>query len=221
MEQIKKSTLGFLQELKDNNNREWFMENKSRYLEAKSNYEAFVKEILDKITEIEPIMKGLEVGSCTYRINRDIRFTNDKSPYKSHLGAFMVRGGKQNGDRYAGYYFHVEPGNNSMFAGGAYIPPAPWLASIRERIDEEGDKLVRILNDREFKAFFGDLEGEKLRSAPKGYAKDHPFIGLLKHKSFMVVKMIPDKLVTSAKCYDTVIEAARLTKPLNDFLNGN
>lgn len=221
MEQIKKSTLEFLAELKDNNNRDWFLDNKPRYLDAKSNYEAFVKEILDNIIEIDPIMKGLEVGSCTYRINRDIRFTNDKSPYKSHLGAFMVRGGKQNGDRYAGYYFHVEPGNNSMFAGGAYMPPAPWLATIRERIDEEGDKLVKIINDPEFKAFFGVIEGEKLKSAPKGYGRDHPHIELLKLKSYMAVKMIPDKVVTSAKCHDIVVEAARLTKPLNDFLNGN
>lgn len=221
MEQIKKSTIEFLEELRENNNRDWFLDNKQRYQEAKSNYEAFVKEILGKIIEIEPVMKGLEVGSCTYRINRDIRFTNDKSPYKTHLGAFMVRGGKQNGDRYAGYYFHVEPGNNSMFAGGAYMPPAPWLTSIRERIDDEGDKLVKILTDPDFKAFFGDLEGEKLKSAPKGYAKDHPHIELLKFKSLMVVKMIPDKVVTSAKCHDLVEEAARLTKPLNDFLNGN
>lgn len=221
MEAIRKSTLEFLRNLKQNNNREWFLENKPLYLEAKQNYEAFVKEILDKIIEIEPIMKGLEVSSCTYRINRDIRFTNDKSPYKSHLGAFMVRGGKQNGDRYAGYYFHVEPGNNSMIAGGAYIPPAPWLASIRERIDEEGDKLVGIIENPEFLEFVGKLDGEKLKSAPKGYAKDHPHIDLLRMKSYMVVRMIPDKEVVSDKCFDTVMKAVKLIKPLNDFLNGN
>jgi uncharacterized protein (TIGR02453 family) len=132
----------------------------------------------------------------------------------------MVRGGKQNGDRYAGYYFHVEPGNNSMIAGGAYIPPAAWLSSIRERIDEEGKKLVSILKNPEFHEFFGELDGEKLKSAPKGYAKDHPYIDLLKMKSFLVVRMIDDKEVTSNKCLDIVIKAAELMKPLNDFLNG-
>lgn len=220
MEPIRKSTLEFLKNLKANNNRDWFLENKPLYIEARQNYEAFVKEILDSIIDFEPIMKGLEVSSCTYRINRDIRFTNDKSPYKSHLGAFMVRGGKQNGDRYAGYYFHVEPGNNSMIAGGAYIPPAPWLAAIRERIDDEGDKLLKILNDKEFSGFLGGLDGEKLKSAPKGFAKDHPYIDLLKMKSFMVVRMLSDKEVTSEKCFNIVMKAARLMKPLNDFLNG-
>lgn len=220
METIRKSTLEFLKKLKTNNNRDWFYENKPLYIEAKDNYEAFVREILDNIVEFEPIMKGLEIKSCTYRINRDIRFTNDKSPYKSHLGAYIVRGGKQNGDRYAGYYFHIEPGNNSMIAGGAYIPPAPWLALIRERIDEEGNRLVKILNDPEFLEFFGGLDGEKLKSAPRGFVKDHPHIELLKMKSFMVARSLSDKEVTSEKCLETVIKAARLMKPLNDFLNG-
>jgi uncharacterized protein (TIGR02453 family) len=219
MELIKKSTLDFLKELKKNNNREWFLENKPSYLEAKQNYEAFVKQILDKVIETEPIMKGLEVGSCTYRINRDIRFTNDKSPYKTHMGAFMVRGGKQNGDKHAGYYFHVEPGNNSMFAGGAYIPPAPWLAAIREKIDTRGKELVKILNNKELVEFFGTLDGEKLKTPPRGYAKDHPYIELLKMKSFMVVRMITDKEIISDECYDIVSKAVKLTKPLNEFLN--
>jgi len=218
METIKKSTLDFLKELKVNNNREWFLNNKSMYLDAKANYEAFVKEILINVVEFEPIMKGLEVSSCTYRINRDIRFTNDKSPYKSHLGAFIVRGGKQNGDRYPGYYFHIEPGNNSMIAGGAYIPPAPWLAAIREKIDEHGDKLLKIISRKDFIATFGELEGEKLKTAPKGYPKDHPYIDLLRMKSFLVTKMLSDKLVTSEECLDVVVNAARTMKPLNDFL---
>ncbi|HEX2967782.1 MAG TPA: DUF2461 domain-containing protein [Bacteroidales bacterium] len=221
MESIKKSTLEFLSNLKQNNNRDWFIANKTSYLEAKANYEAFVKIILDKIIEYEPIMKGLEVKSCTYRINRDIRFSNDKSPYKSHLGAFIVKGGKQNGDRYAGYYFHVEPGNNSMIAGGAYMPPSQWLADIRERIDDEGDRLVKILSNPDFSKFFGSLDGEKLRTAPKGYPKDHPHIELLRMKSFLVSKMFSDKEIISGKCFDTVVRAVELMKPLNDFLNGN
>jgi uncharacterized protein (TIGR02453 family) len=218
MEQIKKSTLDFLKMLKDNNDREWFLSNKPLYLEAKQNYEAFVKAILDKIVEFEPIMKGLEVSSCVYRINRDIRFTNDKSPYKTHLGAFIVRGGRQNGDRYPGYYFHVEPGNNSMLAGGAYIPPAPWLNAIREKIDEQGDRLLKIINKKEFRDTFGELDGEKLKTAPKGYPRDHPYIDLLRMKSFLIVRMISDKELLSPGCFDMIIETAKQIKPLNDFL---
>src|SRR4030042_4826186 len=138
MNLINKSTLEFLSDLKKHNDRDWFHENRSRYLNAKANYESFIQSVINRISEFDPILKGLEATSCTYRINRDIRFSNDKTLYKTHMGAFIVRGGKQNGDRFAGYYVHVEPSNNSMIAGGAYIPPQPWLSAIREKIDEQG-----------------------------------------------------------------------------------
>lgn len=218
MVNIRKSTLDFLKALKSNNNREWFLENKSLYLDAKENYEAFVQEIINRIVTFDPIMKGLEAKSCTYRINRDIRFTNDKSPYKSHLGAFIVKGGKQNGSRYAGYYFHIEPGN-SLIAGGAYIPPSPWLNAIREKIDYEGDKLVKIIKNKDFVNTFSQLEGEKLKTVPKGFSKDHPHIDLLRMKSFLVERSMSDKEVLSEGYIDDVIEAFRVMKPLNDFMN--
>lgn len=219
METIRKSTLEFLKDLKKNNNREWFIENKAAYTDARQNYENFIGLLLDRLIEIEPIMKGLEVKNCVYRINRDIRFTNDKSPYKTHFGAFMVRGGRQNGDKYAGYYFHVEPGNNSLFAGGAYVPPAPWLANIREKIDTNGDDLVKIIKNTEFQAYFGDIEGESLKTPPRGYSKDHPHIRFLKMKSFMGVRSFTDKEIVSDKCFDMVTKAMEIVKPLNDFLN--
>lgn len=219
MEPIRKSTLDFLKDLKSNNNREWFLENKASYLEAKENYENFVQEIINRIVDFDPILKGLEAKSCIYRINRDIRFTNDKSPYKSHMGAFIVKGGKQNGNRYAGYYFHIEPGNSSLVAGGAYVPPAPWLTSIREKIDYEGDKLVRIIKNKDFVSTFGQLEGEKLKTVPKGFSKEHPHIDLLRMKSFLVEKSISDREVLSEGLIDDVVKAFRIMKPLNDFMN--
>jgi uncharacterized protein (TIGR02453 family) len=219
MEQIKQSTLDFLSDLKQHNDREWFAKNRKRYEEARTNYESFVQAIIDKIADFDPILKGLEVKSCTYRINRDIRFSNDKTIYKTHLGAFVVRGGKNNGDRLAGYYVHVEPGNNSMIAGGAYIPPIPWLTAIREKIDEQGDLFLKIINNKEFMNFFGKIEGEKLKSAPKGYSKDHPYIEMLKLKSFLASKMISDKEILSKECFDFIVKACRVMKPLNDFLN--
>ena len=219
MKIIKKSTLEFLSDLKRHNDRDWFIKNRSRYDEARANYESFVQDTIDEISLFDPILKGLEVRSCTYRINRDIRFSNDKTLYKTHLGAFIVRGGKQNGDRFAGYYIHVEPGGNSMIAGGSYIPPKPWLTAIREKIDEQGDKLLEILNHKDFKKNFGEIEGEKLKSAPKGYPKDHPYIELLKLKSFLASRLISDKDVVSEGCFDLIIRASKAMKPLNDFLN--
>src|SRR5450759_3383732 len=175
MEPIKKSTLDFLTAIKSNNNRDWFIKNRHLYMNAKDNFESFVQEIINKLIEFEPIMKGLEVKSCVYRLNRDIRFSNDKSPYKSHLGAFIVRGGKKNGDKFAGYYVHIEP-EKSIIAGGAYMPPTPWLSAIREMINEEPEKLVKIINTKDFIKYLGKIEGEKLKKAPKGYLSDHLYI---------------------------------------------
>lgn len=219
MVSIQKSTLAFLSDLKKHNEREWFNNNRSRYIEAKSDYESFVQAIIDEIIKFDPILKGLEAKSCTYRINRDIRFSNDKTIYKTHMGAFIVKGGKKNGDRFAGYYVHVEPGNNSMIAGGAYIPPMPWLTAIREKIDGQGDRFIKILNDKELKKYFGSIEGEKLKSAPKGFSREHPNIELLKMKSFLVTRMISDKEIVSDGAFNLILKASKAMKPLNDFLN--
>jgi uncharacterized protein (TIGR02453 family) len=219
MRTIQKSTLTFLADLKKNNHREWFNTNRGRYIEARANYESFVQSVIDEITKFDPILKGLEAKTCMYRINRDIRFSNDKTIYKTHMGAFIVKGGKKNGDKYAGYYVHVEPGNNSMIAGGAYIPPTPWLSAIREKIDEQGDKFIRILNDKDFKKYFGNIEGEKLKSSPKGFSRDHPNIELLRMKSFLAARTISDKEIISENCFDLIIRASGAMKPLNDFLN--
>jgi len=218
MEAIKKSTLDFLKSMKNNNNRDWFIKNRLLYTDAKNNFESFVQEIINKIIDFEPIMKGLEVKSCVYRINRDIRFSNDKSPYKSHFGAFIVRGGKKNGDKFAGYYFHIEPGK-SIIAGGAYMPPTPWLSAIRAKINEEPDCIIKIISNKDFINYFGKIDGEKLKTSPKGYPADHPYIDLLKFKSYLVVNEVTDELVLSQMYFDHVMNVIKAMKPFNDFLN--
>jgi uncharacterized protein (TIGR02453 family) len=218
MEQIKKSTLDFLLKIGKNNNREWFNKNRNLYEEAKENFESFVQAVINQITDFEPIMKGLEVKNCVYRINRDIRFSNDKSPYKAHFGANMVRGGKKSGDKFAGYYIHIEPGN-SIIAGGAYMPLSPWLVAIREKIDLEPEKFIEIIKHMDFIRYFGQIEGEKLKTPPRGYTSDNPHIDLLKFKSYLVVNEVPDKFVLSPDYFEHVIDVARAMKPLNDFLN--
>jgi len=218
MEIIKKSTIDFLKKLENNNNREWFLKNRGEYTDAKNNFESFVQEIIRYIIDFDPIIKGLEVKNCVYRINRDIRFSKDKSPYKSHFGAFIVRGGKKNGDRFAGYYIHIEPGK-SIIAGGAYMPPAPWLSVIRDKINENGEQLVKIISGKDFKKYFGAMDGEKLKTAPKGYPSDHKYIELLKFKSYLVVHEVTDKEVLNPDYTGYVIKILRAMKPFNDFLN--
>jgi|WetSurMetagenome_2_1015567.scaffolds.fasta_scaffold01581_6 uncharacterized protein (TIGR02453 family) len=218
MEPIKKTTLDFLRAIKNNNNRDWFIKNRGLYDESRKNFETLVQEAINQIIEFDPIMKGLEVKSCVYRFNRDIRFSNDKSPYKSHFGAFIVKGGKKNGDKFAGYYIHIEPGN-SIIAGGAYMPPAPWLKAIREKIDEEPAPLLKIITDKDFVKYFGKLDGEKLKKAPKGYPSDHTNVDLLKLKSYLVVNEVKDDFVMSDKYFGHLIKVLKAMKPLNDYMN--
>jgi uncharacterized protein (TIGR02453 family) len=218
MKQINQSTLDFLARLRKNNNREWFQKNRSLYEDSKADFEGLIQEVINEVTRFDSILKGLEASSCIFRINRDIRFSNDKSPYKAHFGAFITRGGRKNGDKYTGYYIHIEPGA-SMIAGGAYVPPAPWLAAIRKKIDQEPGKLISILQNKDFIKYFGQLQGEKLKKTPRGFSPDHPQAELLKHKSFLVVNSPDDKEVTGTGYFDHIIKVARAMKPLNDYLN--
>ena len=218
MEKINASTLEFLNLLKHNNNKEWFDKNRSMYVAAKANFESFVQNLIHEIIDFEPLLKGLEAKNCIFRINRDIRFSNDKSPYKTNMGAFIVRGGKQNGDKYTGFYFHIEPGK-SMLAGGAYMPPSQWLTAIREKIDDDPEQLLDIINNPDFKKFFGKLEGEKLKKAPKGFDPDHKYLDLLKFKSYLAVHETTDKQVLDSKYFSHSLAVFKAMKPLNDFLN--
>jgi uncharacterized protein (TIGR02453 family) len=218
MAPINKTTFEFLKGLKHNNSRDWFLANQSLYKEAKNNFESFVQDIINGIAIFDPILKGLEVKNCVYRINRDIRFSNDKTLYKTHLGAFIVQGGKKNGDRFAGYYFHIEP-DSSMIAGGAYMPPTSWINAIRENISDEPEKFPQIISEKNFVKYFGQIEGEKLKSAPKGYKANHPLIDHLKFKSFLVTSNITDEDVLSPGFLNHVINVCKAMKPFNDFLS--
>ncbi len=219
MNKIEKSTLAFLSDLRKHNDREWFAANRKRYEDARNNFEGLVQAVINEIILFEPVLKGLEVKSCVFRINRDIRFSNDKTIYKTHFGAYIGRGGRKNFEGFAGYYVHVEPGGNSMIAGGAYVPAMPRLTAIREKISEEGDSLIKLISNKEFVKFFGQIDGEKLKSAPKGFSKDHKFIEYLKLKSFSAARLISDKEIVSEDCLDLIIKGSKLVKPLNDFLN--
>jgi uncharacterized protein (TIGR02453 family) len=218
METIRKTTLDFLSNLEKHNDREWFGENRKQYETSKANFEKFVQEVIERVIVFDPILKGLEAKSCIFRINRDTRFAKDKSPYKTNFGAFIVRGGRKNGDKFTGYYLHLEP-NKSFVAGGAYMPPAPWLNAIREKISSQPEKITKILASEDFKGYFGQLEGEKLKSAPRGYATDHTHIDLLRHKSYLMMHEIKDKDVLKPDFQNFVINAFKAMKPLNDFLN--
>jgi uncharacterized protein (TIGR02453 family) len=130
---VKKTTLEFLSDLTDNNQREWFEANKKRYEAAKKDVAALVGELISGITSFDGNLAGLEAKDTLFRIFRDVRFSHDKSPYKNNMGAWMARGGRKS--LFAGYYLHIEAGDKSFLAGGSYMPEAPVLKAIREAVD--------------------------------------------------------------------------------------
>lgn len=213
-----KKTFEFLRKLSRNNNREWFEKNKPTYLEIKSEFEHFVADVLHAMIPHDPSLEGQDPMKLTFRIYRDIRFSKDKTPYKTFLSAGMSAAGKGTG--IPGYYFQIEPGNKSMIASGLYLPSAEYLAKIRQEIDYNGDKLKVLLSEKKFKSRFGKLwDGDKLKTMPKGYSIDHPYIEYLKLKSFMATHTFKDVDVLQKSFIKKLIESMRAAKPLNDFLN--
>lgn len=213
-----KKTFQFLKNLKNNNNREWFNDNKERYLEAKEDFESFVDKVIPRIAKFDTSIKGLTAKDCVFRIYRDVRFSKNKDPYKTNFGGHLVAGGRKSGESRAGYYIHIEPGS-SILAGGAYHPPSSWLKAIRQEIDYNTKEFKKILNSKRFKEYFGEMEGEQLKTAPKGYPKDHPEIEVLRYKSLLAVHNLTDKQVLSDDFSEHVVKVFKALKPFNDFLN--
>ncbi|PIF60511.1 DUF2461 domain-containing protein [Flavobacterium sp. 11] len=216
---LSKDTLRFLDDLKANNNRDWFLENKKRYEAVKKDYQQLVGDFLDAMKPLDPSLEMLEVKNCTFRINRDIRFSKDKTPYKSHLGVWLSSGAK--GMNRSGYYLHLEKGA-SFIAGGLYCPEAPDLKKMRKEIAYFHDDLEAILNEKDFKREFNDFnrnEKDTLKNPPRGYEKEHPAIEFLKLKSFECSQRIDISEVTKKDFVATMSKKLIALKPLNDFIN--
>ncbi|MFZ7122370.1 MAG: DUF2461 domain-containing protein, partial [Bacteroidota bacterium] len=172
MTTIQPKTFAFLKALKKNNNRDWFNDHKSEYENAKDNVLGFIQELVVAFSTFDSSLRGLEAKDCLFRIYRDTRFSKDKTPYKTNLGASINAGGKKSMG--PGYYVHLEPGG-SFIAGGIWMPPADEVKKIRQEIDYNGKDLKKILTKPSFKKAFGGLSREHaLKTAPKGYPKDHP-----------------------------------------------
>jgi uncharacterized protein (TIGR02453 family) len=214
---IKKETVDFLKKLKKNNSKEWFDNNRTKYLAAKENYFDFVTEILQTLKSIDPTLQDIQPKNCVFRINRDVRFSANKNPYKTNFGASFSKGGKK--IACAGYYFHLEPG--ACFIGGGYwMPMADDLNKIRQEIDYNFEEFNKIINRKTFVSTFGTLDNkEKLVRPPKGYEKDNPAIELLKLKNFIVMTRIEDNELLEKDLIPKVISHFKVMKPLVDFLN--
>ncbi len=208
--------LKFLKDIARNNNREWFEKNKHRYLDAKQDFEQVVAGVLEGLAKFDTRLGGLDPKKLPFRIYRDVRFSKDKRPYKTNMGAGFSPNGRLVQE--PGYYLHIEPGNKSFVAGGIYQPDATNLASIRQEIDYNPDPLKKLFTSQVFRKFFDDFDNwDRLKTAPKGYPKDHPNIGWLRNRSFTVSTPLMDKEVVDRKFVHTVVAVYKKIKPLNDY----
>jgi uncharacterized protein (TIGR02453 family) len=216
---LQSSTLSFLKNLKKNNNKEWFDKNRKTYEAAKQDFVLFVSNMIEQFGKTDTTIAHLQAKECIFRINRDIRFSKDKSPYKTNMGAFLNKGGKKS--MLAGYYFHLSPGD-SFVGGGIYMPEADTVKKIRQEIDYSFKEFSSIINNKNFKKEYGGLdlsEENSLTREPKGYDANNPAIEYLKLKNWIAFKPLTDAELTGKDLLKKAISAFNALYPLIVFLN--
>ena len=217
---LQTSTILFLKNLAANNNKEWFDANRKTYETAKTDYLNFVTTVLTELKKIDTSLEFLEPKKCVFRINRDVRFSKNKDPYKNNMAAYFVKGGKKSW--LAGYYFHCEPGGKSFIGGGLYGGEPDQIKKVRQEIDYNWEDFKGILDNKVFKKTFGDLsreEGMSLIREPKGYDKDNPAIDYIKLKNFIVSVPISDEELIDKKLIKKIITCFATMQPMLQFLN--
>ena len=213
---LKNSTLLFLKDLHKNNNREWFNENKDRYRAAHTNVADFVEVLIEEIGKFDEEILKIDAKKALFRIYRDVRFSKDKSPYKTNFGAGLGMG---KGNRISGYYLHIEPGK-SFLAGGVYQPEPSVLKEIRKEISINSNEFLSILEQDEFRNNFRGLSVEqKLQRVPAGFEKDDPMAEFLKLKNFIVVHPVSNEALMKEDAAKNFAQIFKSIKPLNDFLS--
>lgn len=214
---LSNDTLNFLKDLKKNNNKAWFEANRKRYEYAQNEIKDFISGWINALGKKDPSVAQLDPKKCLFRIHRDVRFSSDKSPYKTNLGAYLSKGGKSGYN--AGYYLHIEPGN-CFFGAGYYMPMPDDLQKIRQEIDYNFADFKKIIHSKKFKETLGDLNTEsKLKRPPKGYDEQNEAIEYIKLKGFTVFKKLDDDFFLSKDLVKNSTELCLLSKPFVDFLN--
>ena len=213
---IEKSTLKFLKDLAANNDREWFQANKKLFDSAQDNMTAFAGYLIGEIGKFDSAVAGLDPKSCVFRIYRDVRFSKDKSPYKTNLGAYISPGGRKS--MQPGYYFHAEPGR-SFVAGGKHYPDGPELLKLRTPIANSTEEFLKVVEKKSFVDAFGKVRGESLKTAPKGFDPEHKAIEYLKLKEYMAfTEFLDEEFLTSPEFPKRLVKLAGEMYPLVVFL---
>ncbi|WP_343691115.1 DUF2461 domain-containing protein [Chitinophaga sp.] len=219
---IPASGFEFLQKLRQHNNREWFNEHKTTYQQELQHIEQFAEALLAKMNTHDLIETSSGKKSL-YRIYRDTRFSQDKTPYKTHWSGSFKRATQQ---RRGGYYFHIEQGN-SFVAGGFFGPVPADLKLIRDDIAFDPAPLQKILKNKTFIAYFGSLQGEQVKTTPKGYPADHEAIELLRFKQYLLIRKFTDEEVMAPYFLEEANKTYIAMRPFFDYMtevltsNGN
>ncbi|MBC7850760.1 MAG: DUF2461 domain-containing protein [Chitinophagaceae bacterium] len=218
---LQSSTLKFLKDLKKNNNKAWFDNHRNLYDAAKEDYSGFIQQLIDKHGAKDSTIAALKPKECLFRINRDIRFSKDKTPYKTNFGASVNKAGKKS--MLGGYYFHLEPGK-SFAGGGMYVPPADYLRKVRQEIDYNFEDFKKLVQSKKFKAVYGGLDHSaeySLSRIPKGYEPGNAAAEFLKLKSYIAFVEIPDTDLTSPALLKKTLQAFETLQPVLQFLNAS
>jgi uncharacterized protein (TIGR02453 family) len=211
-----KELLSFLKDLKENNTREWFQKNKERYEKINAKHHDLVANLIGGISKFDNDIGLLNPKDCVFRLYRDTRFSTNKDPYKTAIGAVFSNGGRKGVN--AGYYLHLEPGN-SFIGGGLWRPEPAVLKAIRYEVYNSPNEFVEILEKTSFKKWFRQLEGEKLQRPPKDFPADFQHLEIIKHKSFVVSYPLADIQVVSENLITIGLEAFAEMKDFIAFLN--
>ena len=217
-----KETIGFLRELSCNNNREWFAANKERYREVQARWHEWCGQLIRAVGQYDPDIARLNVKDCTYRIYRDTRFSTDKSPYKTHFGVFLSKGGKKS--MHAGYYFHVGTGLGKdyphchMMASGNYCYEPRVVRMLREDISFGWEAFKENVLEVADPSFRVDMDGA-LKRVPKGYPADAPYADFMRLKSFSLVSYLDDDFILQPNLVSRVAKLFKTVKPFNDYIN--
>ncbi|MGA2762063.1 MAG: DUF2461 domain-containing protein [Spirochaetia bacterium] len=208
--------LQFLSRLSKNNTRDWFEQNREHYETAMEEFGILVGQLITGLGKGEDL-DGVTPKDCIMRIFRDVRFSKDKSPYKTGLGAGIVSGGRKSGR--IGYHVHLQPGGRTMVGGGMWEPAPQQLSKFRSAISKDAGDFRKIMESSGFKRHFGELVGEQVKTAPQGYAADHPQIDLLRYKQVCVMERFDDDVVSSPTFPTLAVQSLTAMKPFIDFLN--
>ena len=207
-------TLNFLSSLAKNNNRDWFNEHKDQYQNALKQVTSFAQAVLDELNA-DDVIETASGKKSLHRIYRDVRFSKDKTPYNTHFSGGYKRASAQ---RRGGFYFRIKP-NEIFVAGGFWGPNSDDLKHIRNQIAQEPELFREIISNQEFKSYFREIKGEKLKTAPKGFDKDHPAIDILRYKQFLLTHQFDDKEAIKPDFHLTIVDGYRRMRPFFDYMS--